>query len=146
MKTSVLFRSRLSVLAAAAVLLAPLVAVGQEATFQVSLSGPEVSGDPDGQAEGTVTVNPDTNQIDVRLTYSNIAEPTSIHIRDGALGTDGNIVATFNIEIEGQGMLVGRGSARPEALQPMVTSPERFYLVVLNEEHVVGALRGPLRR
>src|SRR5690606_11398051 len=124
-------------------LFAPIVASGEE-SFEVSLSGSEVSGDPDGRGEATVTVNPETKQIDVQLSYSNIAEPTAVHIREGATGTDGNVVANFAIESRGQGSLTATGTAKEEAYAPMLASPERYYLVVLNGEHVVGALRGPL--
>ena len=138
---------RLTVTAAAwALLLAPLVASAQEASFDVSLSGSEVSGDPDGSGEGTVTLDPETGEITARITYSNIAEPTSIHLRQGALGTQGNIVGTFLIESARGGTLEARGTVRSSTtVEQILASPEDFYLVVFNDEHVVGALRGPLR-
>lgn len=137
---------RLPVVAAAwALALAPLVAQAQETSFDVSLSGSEVSGDPDGRGQATVTIDRETGEIEVRVTYSNIAEPTSIHLRQGALGTQGGIVGTFSIESTGQGTLEARGTARSQAtLEQILASPEEFYLVVFNDEHVVGALRGPL--
>lgn len=139
-------RSLLLILAAAGLVLVTQPGMSaEEAAFEASLAGSEVSGDPDGQGHATVTVSPE-NEIDVRLEYSNIAEPTSIHIREGKMGRDGNIVATFAIESEGNGTLVAEGTAKPESLQGILTSPEEYYLVVLNSEHVVGALRGPLRK
>lgn len=148
MNSKVTLRRKRSVVATAAwaVLLTPLLASASEVTFQASLSGPEVSGDPDGRGEATITVNPEANEINVQLTYSNIAEPTSIHIRDGATGLDGGIAATFFMDIEGEGRLTGQGSARPDHLARIVSFPEQYYLVVFNEEHVVGALRGQLSR
>lgn len=148
MRTKVELPGRLCLVAAAAwaVLVAPFPASANEATFRVSLSGPEVSGDPDGRGEATVTLDPETTEIDVQLTYSRIAEPTSIHIRRGATGSEGNIVASFFIENEGRGRLAATGTVRADHVQQMLSSPEDYYLVVLNREHVVGALRGPLQK
>jgi hypothetical protein len=147
-RTNLELRSGLAVLAAAActLLLAPLLASGEEATFEVSLSGPEASGDPDGQGEATVTMSSETNQVDVRLSYSNIAEPTAMYIRKGAVGSEGNVVMPIVIESDEAGTLVGRrSSAKPNIVETILASPEEYYLVVLNREHPVGALRGPLR-
>jgi hypothetical protein len=147
-KTNLELRSRLAVLmaAACALLLAPLLASGEEATFSVTLSGPERSGDPDGQGEAMVTLNPATNQVDVRLSYSNIAEPTAIYIRRGAVGLQGNVVVPIVIESDEGGTLVGRRrSAMPNIVKTILASPGEYYLVVLNDEYPIGALLGPLR-
>lgn len=136
---------RLSVVAAWALLLAPLAVSAQEKAFDVSLSGSEVSGDPDGRGEATLTIDPETGRIEARVSYSNIAEPTSIHVRQGARGTDGGIVATFAIERREAGALTAWGTARSQkTLEQILASPQDYYLVVFNDEHVVGALRGPL--
>ncbi|MGB7216966.1 MAG: CHRD domain-containing protein [Gammaproteobacteria bacterium] len=140
---------RLVAAAALALLAAPLSGVtddATEATFKVVLTGPQVSGDPDGQGEGTVTLNPETGEATIQLTYSNIAEPTQVHIRRGATGIEGNIVGTFHMKREGRGRLSATGSVRYDHVQPLIESPENYYLVVQNNEHVVGALRGPLRK
>ncbi len=132
--------------AACALLFAPLLASGEEVTFEVSLSGPEASGDPDGRGEATVTMNPETNRVDVRLSYSNIAEPTAMHIREGATGSEGNVVMPVVIESDEGGTLVGgRKSAKPNLVATLLASPAQLHLVVVNEEHPIGALRGPLR-
>ncbi|HEX6995246.1 MAG TPA: CHRD domain-containing protein [Gammaproteobacteria bacterium] len=136
-----------AVVAACAVLLAPLAAAGEEATFHVTLSGPEASGDPDGRGEATVTLNAETNQVEVRLTYSNIAEPTAIFIRRGATGLEGNIAVPVVIESRQGNTIIGRRtSAMPNAVARILASPEEHYLVVMNEEYPVNALRGPLRK
>ncbi|HEX7080501.1 MAG TPA: CHRD domain-containing protein [Gammaproteobacteria bacterium] len=142
-------RNRPSVLAAAAcaLLLAPLLAFGEQATFEVTLSGPEASGDPDGRGEATVTMNPETNEVEVRLSYSNIAPPTALHIREGAVGSEGNVVVPIVIESNEDGTLVGRRkSAKPNIIATIAASPEKYYLVVLNREYPVGALRGQIRK
>src|SRR5690606_2941612 len=100
-KPNLELRSIPPVLAAAActlLLLSPLLATGEEATFEVALSGPEASGDPDGQGEATVVLDSETNTVDVRLRYSNIAPPTALFIRMGATGMEGNIALPITIE------------------------------------------------
>lgn len=131
--------------AACAVLLAPAAAFGEQATFQVALSGPEASGDPDGRGEATVTLKPETNEVEVRLTYSNIAEPTAMHIRVGPTGLVGNVILPVVIESNDGGTLVGRRlSAKPGVVEMILAAPEKHYLVVINDEYPVGALRGQL--
>lgn len=148
-KTNLELRSRPSVLAAAAtcaLLLAPPLASGEEVTLEVALSGSEASGDPDGQGQATLTMNPETNHVDVRLSYSNIAEPTMMHIREGATGTAGNVVLPIVIDSGEGGTLVGqRTSAMPDIVETILSSPTDYYLVVINREYPVGALRGQLR-
>lgn len=148
MSSKITLRSKRSVVTAAAwaVLLTPVFASASQVTLRATLSGPEVSGDPDGRGEATITVNSETNQIEMQINYSNIAAPTAVHIRDGATGLDGGIAATFFIDSAGQGRLVATGSARPDHLARIVSSPEQYYLVIFNDEHVVGALRGQLTR
>src|SRR5690606_12271009 len=136
-----------AVLAAAActLLLSPLLASGEEATFEVALSGPEASGDPDGQGEATVVLNSETNTVDVRLRYSNIAPPTALFIRMGATGMAGNIALPITIESDEGGTLVGRREAsKPNVVATILASPSEHYLVVVNDEYPVGSLRGQL--
>jgi len=131
--------------AACALLLAPLAALGDEAVFEVNLSGPEASGDPDGTGQATVTLKPATNEVEVRLSYSNIAEPTAMHLRKGATGTAGNVEVPLVIERTGRGSVVGRRkSASPGIVERIAKSPGEYYLVVITGEYPVGALRGPL--
>jgi hypothetical protein len=146
-KTHLELRSGLPVLTAAcSVLLAPLAGLSDEVTLEVTLSGPEASGDPDGEGQATLTMNPVTNEVEVRLSYSNIAEPTAMHIRRGAVGPEGNVVLPIVIEGSEAGALIGRReSARPNIIETILASPADYYLVVINGEHPVGALRGPLR-
>ncbi len=131
--------------AACALLLAPLAALGGEAVFEVALSGPKASGDPDGQGQARVTLRPETNEVEVELRYSNIAEPTAMHIRKGATGMAGNVEVPLEVERTGRGTAVGRrNAAAPGIVERIARSPGEYYLVVINGEHPVGALRGPL--
>lgn len=124
---------------------APLTAFGAETTFRVSLAGPVASGDPDGLGEATVTLNPDSNEVSVRVNYSNIASPTAMHLRMGESGPQGNIAVPIMIESSNAGTVSGsRVSARANIVATILASPEQYYLVVINEEYPVGALRGRL--
>ena len=135
------------VLAVCAALLAPLEALCEPQTFRVTLSGPPTSGDPDGRGEATVVLDAEKNEVEVRLTYSNIAEPTMMFIRRGATGLEGNIVVPVPIENREGNTVVGRRtSAMPNAVARILASPDEHYLVVMNEEYPTNALRGPLRR
>lgn len=147
MKRNLGLRSIPPVLAAAAcaLLLSPLLASGEEATFEVALTGPEASGDPDGQGQATVVLNSETNAVEVRLRYSNIEPPTALFIRMGATGMEGNIAVPIVIESDDGGTLVGRRvSTKPKAVETILASPTEYYLAVMNEEYPVGALRGQL--
>ena len=99
-----------------------------------------------GGAEATVTLDAETNQVEVRLTYSNIAEPTALFIRRGATGLEGNIVLPVVIESrQGNTIVARRTSAMPNAVARILSAPEEHYFVVMNEEYPMNALLGPLR-
>lgn len=135
-----------AVAAACVLLLAPVLVSGEEAAFRVTLSGPQASGDPDGRGEATVTLYPEENRAEVRLDYSNIAPPTAMHLREGPTGLVGNVVLPFVIERDDGGSLTAaRTSAKPGIVETILASPGKYYLVVINEEYPVGALRGQLR-
>ncbi len=130
-------------------MLAPVFPVAaeaaQEMTVRASLSGPPVSGSPNGRGEATVTLKPETNEVEVRITYSDIATPTRVHIRRGPTGVEGNIVVPIAIREADGGTLTGhREAPAPGVVARIARSPEQYYLVVINEEYPVGALRGPL--
>lgn len=147
MKRNLELCSGLSVLTAAcALLLAPLAASAEEATFEVELSGPEASGDSDGEGQATVTMDSEANRVDVRLSYSNIARPTAVYLRMGATGSQGNVVMPVVIERDEGGTLVAsRQSAKPGVVDMILDSPDDYYLVVLNDDYPVGALLGQIQ-
>lgn len=149
MKTNFQLRRGLLVLASAvcALVLAPSLTLAAEAVnVRASLSGPPVSGSPDGRGEATVTLNPETNEVELRLEYSDIATPTRVHIRQGPTGLEGNVVVSIVIQSNAGGTLTGhRQSATPGIVARIARSPQEYYVVVINEEYPVGALRGQLR-
>ncbi len=133
--------------AAFALLMAPLAASAEEVSFTASLSGPPASGEPNGRGEATLVLNPETNDVRVRLTYSNISRPSALHIRRGTTGTDGNIMVPIEIDSDDGSTLTGsRVSAKPDAIRMILTWPGDYYLVVITPDRPVGALRGLMRR
>lgn len=132
--------------AACALLLAPLAVLADDAVFDVTLTGPKASGDPDGRGQARVMLKPETNEVEVELTYSNIAPPTMMQIRKGPTGRDGNVEVPLVVEQTGRGKAVARRkSAAPGIVERIARSPGEYYLVVITEEYPVGALRGPLQ-
>jgi hypothetical protein len=138
------------VLASAVVtlMLAPSLALSAESvTVRATLSGPPVSGSPTGRGEATLTLNPETNEVELRLQYSNIASPTRVHIRQGPTGLEGNVVVPIIIQSDAGGTLTGhRQAAMPGIVARIARSPQEYYLVVINDDYPVGALRGQLNR
>ena len=140
------WRSGLSILACASLgLLLPYgFAFAEEVSFDVSLSGAAGSGDPEGEGEGTLTIDSDTNQISWDLSHSNIAEPTAMHIHEGAAGESGGVVVPLTVDTDQEGNLVGLTSASAEVVDAILASPENYYVNIHNQEHRGGAIRGQL--
>ncbi len=117
------------------------VAAAEETSFDISLSGPA---DPDGAGQGTVTVDSDTNQVSWEISYSNIDEPTAMHIHEGAAGESGGVAVGLTVEKDTQGNLVGLTNAPAEVVQAILASPSSYYVNIHNAEHRGGAVRGQL--
>lgn len=123
-------------------LLLPLgFAAAEEISFDVSLSSP---GDSDGQGEGTVTIDSATNQVSWDLSYSNIAEPSAMHIHEGAAGQSGGVVVPLTVGTDQEGNLVGLTNAPAEVVEAILASPGNYYVNIHNPEHPRGAIRGQL--
>jgi hypothetical protein len=120
------------------------VAAAEETSFDISLSGAGGSGDPDGTGDGTVTIDSATNQISWELSIANIAEPTAMHIHEGAAGQSGGVAVPLTVEKDADGNLVGLTSAPAEVVQAILASPSSYYVNIHNEEHRGGAVRGQL--
>ncbi len=136
--------SLLASAAACALLCSSLAALAEGVAFEVELLGPAV-GDQDGEATGTVTLDAATNQVDVQLRYTNIAEPTAIFVRQGALGTEGNVVMPIVVESAAEGAVEAhRTSAKRGLVETILAAPDEYFLVIMNDEYPIGALRGPL--
>jgi hypothetical protein len=118
-------------------------AAAEETSFNVSLSGGG-AGDSDGAGQGTVTLDSETNQVSWDFSYSNIAEPTAMHIHEGAEGQSGGVVVPFTLEKDSEGNLVGLTNAPAEAVQAIIASPAGYYVNIHNSEFRGGAIRGQL--
>ncbi len=123
--------------------LAAGVAAAAETSFNVSLSGAG-SGDPDGSGEGTVTIDSETNQVSWEFSYSNIEEPTAMHIHEGAAGQSGGVVVALTVDKGPDGKLVGLTNASAEAVQKILAAPANYYVNIHNSEYRGGAIRGQL--
>lgn len=136
---------KVSVLAVAAlgVCLSSGFAAAEETSFDISLSGAG-GGDPDGAGEGTVTLDSATNQISWDVSYSSIAEPTAMHIHEGAAGESGGVAVPLTVEMDQEGNLVGLTNAPAEVVQAILASPSGYYVNIHNSEHRGGAIRGQL--
>src|SRR5690606_10302612 len=126
-----------------AFLLCAGLAAAEETSFDLSLAG-SGSGDPDGAGQGTITIDSDTNQISWELSYSNIDEPTAMHIHLGAAGESGGVAVPLTVEKDTDGNLVGLTNAPAEVVQALLASPSGYYVNIHNAEHRGGAIRGQL--
>lgn len=129
---------------AMALFLSAGMAAAEETSFDIALSGADGSGDPDGAGQGTVTIDSETNQISWEFAYSNIAEPTAMHIHEGAAGQSGGVVVPFTVDKDSNGNLVGLTNAAAEVVQAILASPAGYYVNIHNSEHRGGAIRGQL--
>lgn len=135
----------LSVFAAACagLLLACGQAAGEETVFDISMSGGN-GGDPDGSAQGTLTIDSTSGEIRWELSYSGIDEPTAMHIHQGAAGESGGVVVPLTVETSGPGRLAGSTTAEQGVIAEILAAPDRYYVNVHNAEHRPGAIRGQL--
>lgn len=118
-------------------------AMAEETSYDISLTGAG-SGDPDGAGQGAVTIDSATNQISWELSYSNIDEPTAMHIHLGAAGESGGVAVPLTVEKDTDGNLVGLTNAPAEVVQAILASPSGYYVNIHNAEHRGGAIRGQL--
>ena len=139
------FRDRLPVIAAASLgMLLFGGAAAEETSFEVSLAGAG-SGDSDGEGQGVVTIDSATNQVSWDLSHSNIAEPTAMHIHEGAAGESGTVAVPLTVETDQEGNLVGLATAPAETVQAILAAPQNYYVNIHNAEHRGGAIRGQLQ-
>jgi hypothetical protein len=119
-------------------------AAAEEKHFEISLAGAAGSGDADGTGKGMITIDSATNQVSWEISYSNIAEPTAMHIHQGAAGQSGGVVVQFTLEKDQDGTLVGLTNAPAETVQAILAAPAGYYVNIHNAEHRGGAIRGQL--
>ena len=112
--------------------------------YQLELSGGD-SGDPDGAAHGTLSIDSETGRVIWGFYYSGIGAPTAMHIHRGAVGESGGVVLPLNVESKlGEGALTGRVIAEPEIVSEILASPAGFYVNIHTGDFRGGALRAQL--
>lgn len=132
------------VIAATAMLILVAPARAEIFYYQLELSGGD-SGDSDGAAHGTLSIDSETGRVIWGFYYSGITEPTAMHIHRGADGESGGVALPLNVESRlGEGALTGRVIAAPEIVREILENPAGFYLNIHNDDYRGGALRAQL--
>ena len=117
-------------------------AAGGERTFTTSLSGDaEVPGpgDPEGSGTATVTVSVQKKQVCYNVQVSGIGDPTAAHIHEGAAGSAGPPVVTFDPPT-GQNCV----DVAANVAAKILAQPSQYYVNVHTAEYPGGAVRGQL--
>jgi hypothetical protein len=109
---------------------------------EVDGSGTPNQGDLTGDAVASITINPNTGQVCVNITTTDIDPMTAMHIHTGAAGTNGSIFIDFT-------PVTGTAVAKcvtdtPTKAQAVVANPAGHYLNVHNGAFPSGAIRGQL--
>ena len=121
-----------------------LIAAGAYVVYagaaSTNLSGAQEvgGGDPDGSGQASVNFSPANNSLCVAISVDKISTPTSITINNGASGTNGPVVATFQTSDTG---CITIDSALGKDIKQ---HPENYYVNVLNADYPDGAIRGQL--
>jgi hypothetical protein len=100
-------------------------------------------GDPDGTGTAKVTLDDTSGEVCYDITVEGIAAPAAAHIHEGAEGTSGPVVITFDPTKIGEGetCLTGQKTADIERI---LANPENFYVNVHTADFQGGAVRGQL--
>ena len=141
-------RKLASLVALAPLLLAPSSAIATSATYTVNMSGAQEvgSGDPDGTASGTITLDDLSGVISWSFTYANIDAPTLMHIHgpDAPAGTNAGVFIGLGVATSGgAGTLVSSlVHGNPAQVTQILNSPDTFYVNIHNVPFPGGAVRG----
>jgi hypothetical protein len=137
----------------ATVLLALAVSVGSAFAggrpFETSLTGAaEVPGpgDPDGEGEASLTLNPGTGEVCWELHVTDIVLPASgAHIHVGTASVSGPVVVGL-APPDATGHSSGCTTADRELILAIIQNPDNYYVNVHSSEYPAGAVRGQLSR
>ena len=134
MKTSLLLASML-------IVAMPATAMAATVKLTATLTGAnEVpAADPDGTGTFVVEIDPDKGDFCYTITSAKIAAPTMAHVHRGAAGTNGAPVVTLDPKGSDECIAV-----EPDALKPIIATPEGYYVNIHNAEFPGGAIRGQL--
>jgi hypothetical protein len=121
------------------------------ATFLLNMDGSqEVNnpGDLDGSAMGTISLDDVSGEISWNLTYSDIADPTLMHIHgpDGSAGSNAGVFIGLGVVTSGgPGTLIDsfvHGDLGQ--ISSVLANPTDFYVNIHNADFGPGAVRGQL--
>jgi hypothetical protein len=103
-------------------------------------------GDPDGTANGSLTIDSSTNAISWDITYYRIATPlTGFHIHPGMAGTSGSVLVSLGTTTTGgAGTLVGSTTTTATNIANILANPIGFYVNIHNGPFSGGAVRSQL--
>lgn len=123
---------------------------GAEECTNAGLCGPPNTGDPDGSATGSITVNVGQDRVCWEFTsVTNLAPVNRGHIHKAPAGSNGGIVVDFfNVASGTQGPLTGCTTTPlgKELLLDIIRNPSAYYLNLHNADFPAGAVRGQLEK
>jgi hypothetical protein len=102
-------------------------------------------GDPDGKGTAQVTLDDNTGEVCYDITVEGIAPPAAAHIHEGAAGTSGPVVITFDPTKIGEGETCLTGQ-KTEDVERILANPAGFYVNVHTPDFQGGAVRGQLSK
>lgn len=139
----------IALLAIHSLLLTAAPAAATILTYTVAMDGAQVvpsgTGDPDGTANGTISLDDVTGDITFSFFYANIADPGSMHIHPGAAGVEGNVLVTLPVSIGvDPNPLVGTVRPFLATVQSIIANPTAFYVDIHTPGFTGGAVRGQI--
>lgn len=119
-------------------------------TFTVAMDGaqevPGGTGDPDGTANGTISLNDLTGEITFSFFYTNIDDPVAMHIHPGVAGVEAGPLVTLPVSSIGvdPNPLVGTVTPFLTTVQSILANPTAFYVNIHTPPFPDGAVRGQI--
>jgi hypothetical protein len=102
-------------------------------------------GDPDGTANGTLTLNDVTGEISWNFTFANIATPSAMHIHAGSAGQANPPLIDLGVATSGgTDTLIDSTIASMSTVASILADPTAFYINIHNEQFIGGAVRDQL--
>ena len=136
------------VIAAGHLALLPQAAQAAAIDYRLVMRGAAVvdtaGGDPDGWVNGFIDVDPVASHVCTSFgELSRLGVPTEVHLHDGAVGTNGPILATLDVppQVGGIGTCV---SVADDVIDAILADPSSFYVDLHTDEFAGGAVRAQL--
>ena len=126
---------------------ATILAAGLRGANEVPVAGGPAVGDKDGAALEFIRVQ--GNKVSVAVTWRRTGRPTSLHIHQGAKGTNGGVKVDFGRLLDKVKGHTVTGTVKvndPALLKKLTTDPGSFYANLHTAEFPGGAVRGQLHK